>query len=145
MAYVFDLLLTWENGTLKMDKNIVPDFESGIQYEPQHFHSSHSTDFIGIGPEVDEKWHSITSKKPPKRNSNANSGRASDNFPLTGGALGTTRQQLEMLNPNHDTAVQLDGAGQEGLYMATFDILHQIHCVVRNHIQLEASSVRGNG
>ncbi|GKZ63358.1 hypothetical protein AnigIFM49718_011431 [Aspergillus niger] len=84
----------------------LPGFESGIVYENRQFYSAHS-DYAGVGPEVDAKWYN-----------------------LTRGAMGISRQQLTALNNHPDLAVRIENAGPEQEYMATFDVLHQLHCVV---------------
>lgn len=44
--------------------------------------------------------------------------------------MGISRQQLTALNNHPDVAVQIENAGPDQEYMATFDVLHQLHCVV---------------
>lgn len=44
--------------------------------------------------------------------------------------MGISRQQLTALNNHPDLAVRIENAGPEQEYMATFDVLHQLHCVV---------------
>ncbi|RAH55362.1 hypothetical protein BO85DRAFT_479814 [Aspergillus piperis CBS 112811] len=83
----------------------LPGFENGIVYEKRQFYSAHS-EYAGVGPEVDAKWHD-----------------------LTRGAMGISRQQLTALNNHPDVAVQIENAGPDQEYLATFDVLHQLHCV----------------
>lgn len=44
--------------------------------------------------------------------------------------MGISRQQLTALNNHPDDAVRLENTGLDQEYMATFDVLHQLHCVV---------------